>query len=184
MKKVSKTKIAFTYATALYEAAEETRAVEAVFKDVLKLKDALAEEPETVKYLANPLWDDDAKKAALGEIAKRLQWNSDTLRCLDIIADNRRFKELPLILQEFVHLYYQKRNIEEVEVESIKKLSASQDKKLRDNLKKLLEKEVVIAYRQEPNLIGGLRIKFGSQMIDNSLISKLNRLENTMKGEQ
>ena len=74
--------------------------------------------------------------------------------------------------------------VPEVEVETVKQLSAAQDKKLQQNLEKILSKKVVLAYKITPEIIGGLRIKFGSEMIDNSLASKLNRLEIEMKGVQ
>ena len=100
-----------------------------------------------------------------------------------MIADNGRFKELPLILEAFGHIYLQRQGIAEVEVETVKKLSAAQDKKLKANLERKLQKQVAVTYKIVPELIGGLKIKFGSEMIDNTLASKLNRLENMMKGE-
>jgi ATP synthase F1, delta subunit len=184
VKKVSKTKIAVTYAIALYEAAAEKKAVDKVFADVKVLGSIARQESDLVKYLANPIWDDADKKEALRQVAEKLKLSKETLRCLDIVADNHRFGELLLILQEFVHIYYQRNNMQEVEVESVKELSAAQDKKLQANLEKVLGKKVVVSYKIRPELIGGLRIKFGSEMIDNSVISKLNRLENVMKGVQ
>ena len=183
MKKVSKTKIASTYANALYEAAMQTKSLSAVAADVDGLKKTATEEPELVKFLANPLYDAEEKKSLLAEVAGKLKWNPDTLRCLDVIADNGRFKELPLILEAFGHIYLQRQGIAEVEVETVKKLSAAQDKKLKANLERKLQKQVAVTYKIVPELIGGLKIKFGSEMIDNTLASKLNRLENMMKGE-
>ncbi len=118
------------------------------------------------------------------KISTKLGWSEDTLRCLEIVSENRRFRELPQILSEFVHVYYTRHNVVEVSVESVKKLSAAQDKKLQAQLEKFLNKKIVVSYKIAPELIGGLRIKFGSEMIDNSILSKLNRLENVMKGVQ
>ena len=61
---------------------------------------------------------------------------------------------------------------------------AAQDKKLRANLEKMLSRKVVVKYEIKPELLGGLVIKFNSNMIDDSLKSKLNRLELVMKGGQ
>lgn len=137
-----------------------------------------------MKYLANPIWSDVDKKDVLVQIGSKLKLSAETVSCLDIISNNRRFGALPLILQEFLHVFYRRSGIQEVEVESVKELSAAQDKKLQANLEKVLGKKVVVSYKIRPELIGGLRIKFGSEMIDNSVISKLNRLENVMKGVQ
>ncbi len=184
MKKVSKTKIAATYATALYDAAFEKNVLDKVLEDVRKLIEVCRKDDEFVRYLANPVLDESDKKDVLAKTAKVLKLDEDTLRCLDIISENRRFGELAQILEEFVHIYYRRHNIAEAEVESVKKLSAAQVKKLTGNLEKFLGRKVVVSYKITPELIGGLRIISGSQMIDDSVESKLNRLEIMMKGGQ
>ena len=171
MKKDSKTKIARVYALALYEAAEERKAVPQVSDDMMKLLDAVRADAGIVKCLANPLWGLDDKKAALREVAARMKLNAETLNCLDLIAENGRFAELPQILEAFRHIYYVRHDIAEVEVGTVRELSAAQDK-------------VVVKYEIKPELLGGLVIKFNSNMIDDSLKSKLNRLELVMKGGQ
>ncbi len=182
MKKDSKTKIASVYALALYEAAEEKKIIPQVQKDVAKLCEILSEDKTFAKSFSNPLWNIDSKKSALKEIAKKVGIASETLSCLDIVADNGRFAELELILAEFNHLYYKKRGIVEVLVQSVKKLNASQDKKLKVGLEKCLGCEVIVNNEITPEVLGGLRIIYNSNMIDDSLSGKLNRLEIAMKG--
>lgn len=182
MKKDSKTKIASTYALALYEGAEENKAVEAVVNDIKTLTTLLREDKKIVAYLANPLWNAAAKKSALRSIAPKLNLSSEMLNCLYALADNGRFGELALILESFQKIYYRKHGIEEVEVASVKALSPAQDKKLKAELEKLLQKKVIVKYLIMPELLGGLRIKYGSSMIDDTLAGKLNRLELVMKG--
>lgn len=184
MKKLSKNKIAVTYATALYQVALAEKALEKVKSDVEKLDAIVKAEADFVKYLSNPIWDEEDKKEVLQKIAAKVGLSGETLRCLDVIVDNHRFAELTLILNEFSHVYYAKNNVQEVEVESVKNLNAAQMKKLQNNLEKNLQKKVIIAYKIQPELIGGLRIKYGSEMVDSSIASKLNRLEIVMKGGQ
>lgn len=184
MKKLSKTKIAVTYATALYQAAVEEKALEKVRDDVAKLCAIANADADFVKLLSNPIWADEDKKDVLQKVAAKLGLAKETLRCLGVIVDNRRFAELPLILAEFSHVYYARNNIQEVEVESVQALSSVQAQKLQANLEKSLNKKVMISYKIQPELIGGLRIRYGSEMVDNSIASKLNRLEIVMKGGQ
>ena len=73
MKKDSKTKLARVYALALYEAAEERKAVPQVSDDMMKLLDAVRADAGIVKCLANPLWGLDDKKAALREVAASMK---------------------------------------------------------------------------------------------------------------
>ena len=184
MKKDSKSKIASIYAEALYGAAEEQKAVGKVHADVLTLLQTVKEEKNFAKCFANPLWNIDSKKSALKEIALKLKLSKESLNCLDIIADNNRFGEIELILEAFVHLYYQKQNIIEISVDSAKQLTAVQNKKVLQMLEQKFGKKIVVNFQVNPELLGGLRVQYGSTMIDDSVLGKLNRLEMMMKGGQ
>lgn len=183
MKKTSKTKIARTYSLALYEASADVKAVDKVFEDVLKLRKLLKEDNGVLAYLENPLWKEDDKTDVLKKTAKAMKLNAETLRCLEVVCQNHRISDLEEILEEYEHLYYQKKNIAEVEVETVKELSLTQDKKLKEVLKKNFNRDVVVRYFLNSSLLGGLRVKCESKMFDDSLSAKLNYLENLMKGK-
>ena len=180
MRKKSNTKIAKTYAVALYDASVEKGIVKTVFSDVLKLLAVLNENADFVSYMVSPLWEAKDKKEVLEKTAKILKLDKETLNCLEIVLENGRAAELDLILGGFVKVYYQKNNVAEVEVETVKKLSQAQDKRLVNVLQKMFDKEVVVNYAINPDLLGGLRIKYGSKMFDDSLSNKLNYLENVI----
>ncbi len=184
MKTESKFKIASRYAEALYKGAEQDGDVRHVMDDMEALRINLAGDAQTVKYLANPLWSVEDKKDALNQVAKKLKLSQETLRCLYLIAERNRFAELGLILDDFCHTYYEKHDIVEVKVETVKPLTKTQDEKLKANLEKMLAKKVLIEYRVNPEILGGLVVSYGSDMIDDSICGKLNRLENLMKGGQ
>ncbi len=184
MKKESKIKITTKYATAIYEAAEADGDLKRVAEDLQKLREALADDGMIVKYLANPLWEIQDKKEALKVVAAKLKLAPESLNSLLVIADNNRFAELPDILDGFRRVYHEKHGIAEVRVETVKPLSKAQDEKLKANLKKFLKKEVLVNYEIKPEILGGLVISYGSDMIDDSIKGKLNRLETVMKGGQ
>ncbi len=184
VKKESKIKIATTYAEALFQGALQDGDAKAVIRDIDLLLDQASGYRQAIVMLANPLWGIDDKKAALKEVAGKLKLAPETLRCLNVMAENNRFSEFELILKAYRSLYLQKHNIVEVAVETVKKLSDAQDKALRENLKTFLKKDVLVNYVIKPEILGGLTVSFGSDMIDDSLKGKLNRLESIMKGGQ
>lgn len=182
MKKDSKIRLGKSYAEALFAAAKDKDAEEQVFTDMQKFLQAVESEPDIIKYLANPLWAIADKKAALAEVALKLNLNKISLSCLDVIADNNRFADLKEILEQYENLYYQKNNILKIEVQTALELSDEQDIKLKEALKKLLDKKIVIKYEIRPDILGGLLVQFGSKLIDDSVKSKLERIELLMKG--
>ena len=183
LKKVSKSKVANVYATALYEASVEIKSVNKVKDDVAKLQSLLGENSDLCAYLENPLWSQQDKKDVLLKTAKVVGLSDETLKCLDVVVENGRISGLKLILDSFDKIYNCKSNIEKISVETVKKLSAKQDAKLKTVMENIFGKKVIVDYIINPKILGGLRVQCGSKMFDNSLASKLNYLENIMKGK-
>jgi ATP synthase F1 delta subunit len=110
LKKVSKTKIAHVYATALYEASLENNSVGAVKEDVVKLQNLLTENKDFSDYLENPLWSQQDKYDVLKKTAKLLNLKDETLSCLDVVVENGRISDLNLIFDDFEKIYNTKNN--------------------------------------------------------------------------
>ena len=53
---------------------------------------------------------------------------------------------------------------------------------VRDALRNIVGRDVALETRVDPSLIGGLTVRVGSRMLDNSLRTKLQNLELAMKG--
>lgn len=182
MKQESKIKIAREYALALLESVGNDKGMQKIIDDLFKIKD-LIKNSDFIKDLANPIWSDKEKKETVKEIAQKIKLSKEMLNCLNLIIDYNRIREIPDILREFKQLYYAQKGIVEVNVETVQDLTKTQDKKLKENLQKRLNKEVVIEYKINPSILGGLTIEYGSNLIDNSINGKLNRIEKAMKGE-
>ena len=68
------------------------------------------------------------------------------------------------------------------EVTSAEPLSATQLDDLKAALKSALGQDVLLSTRVDSSLLGGLIVKVGSRMMDNSLKTKLQTLKIAMKG--
>lgn len=183
MKKSSKNKIARIYSTALYEAAEERKCVKKVCGDIAELQKFIAQNQELSGYLISPLWKEKDKVDVVKKTASILRLSPETEACLEIIVENRRVGDLAAILDDFINLYYRRTGVAEVEVEAVQKLSMRQNTRLQKVLEKLLERPVAVKYCINPEVLGGLRVRCGSKMFDDSLSAKLNYLEKIMKGK-
>ena len=146
-------------------------------------QDLLATNNDFSDYLENPLWSQQEKNDVLNKTTKILGLGKEILNCLEVVVENGRIADLKLILNGFEKIYNCKNNIEKINVETVKKLSDKQDAKLKKIMENILGKKVLIDYIINPKILGGLRVQCGSKMFDNSLISKLNYLENVMKGK-
>lgn len=178
----SKLKEATLYAVSMYDGAAAIGQQNAMCRNARDLIALLNENIEELKYLNSPMWGFAAKTEILETLAKKLNLCPAMLNTLKILAQKHKFNELPLILQKFVSVYNSKNNIIEVDVETVVELSSDQNKKLQEKLKKLLDKDIIINYQINPQIIGGLLIKYGTWVIDGSVKHKLDSLEQLMKG--
>ncbi len=183
MKKSSKEKTACIYSDALYAAAKEGGHLQEVRKDVDTLRDILKVDADLLKAIASPLMTPQEQKTVLTLLGEKAKLQRETLQCLELMGKSGKLGDAVLMMKDFAHLCCQNNHIVEVTVETVKKLSSSQDKKLQEVLERRLNSKVALDYHVNPNILGGLRIQYGTYLVDASLDHKLNCLENVMKGK-
>ena len=66
------------------------------------------------------------------------------------------------------------------EIKSAKSLTQDEIKKITDDLSNNFKSKIKLSYKQDESLIGGLIVQVGSTMIDTSIKSKLQQIENRM----
>ena len=105
-----------------------------------------------------------------------------TRRFVGVVADNRRLFALSDMIEAFLRRLADKRGEIAAQVTSAKPLSDAQLARVTEQLKRTVGGKVVIDHKVDPGLIGGLVVRVGSKLIDNSLKTKLMRLQLAMKG--
>ena len=88
---------------------------------------------------------------------------------------------MPQLLEHLREMIADAKGEVTAEVTSATALSDEQAAKLAETLKSSVGKDVKIKTTVDEGLIGGLVVKVGSKMIDTSIRSKLNSLQNAMK---
>lgn len=169
------------YAGAMYEGALKTSQTEDLYRDARQLKE-LAEDDSSLNILANPMLKPEQKAELIDLIAKKCGLCPAMLNTLKLLAENNDFKVLPQTLEQFILLYQQKNNIAEVEVTTVMPLSSQQETLLKSKLSAIFKREILLRYIINPQIIGGLVLKYGTNFIDNSVKHKLDALEQLMKG--
>lgn len=182
MKKVSVIKTAMMYAGAMYEGALKSGDLDTLYDDAKHLKDVVDNADSGIQLLNNPLWKFKQKAEIIDLIVQKCNFGSSMGNTLKLLAENNDFGALAQTLDQFILLYQQKHNIAEIEVTTVIPLSAKQESLLKAKLANIFEREIVLRYVINPQIIGGLVIKYGTNFIDNSVKHKLDALEQLMKG--
>ncbi len=100
---------------------------------------------------------------------------------LALMASKRRLFVLPSLLAALRSRIAKEKGEVTAEVASAKALTKTQAASLAKTLKAQMGIDVKIKATVDESLIGGLVVKVGSKMIDTSIRSKLNALQNKMK---
>ncbi|NCP11270.1 MAG: F0F1 ATP synthase subunit delta [Sphingomonadales bacterium] len=170
------------YATALFDLANERGALDAVETSIAKLAAALDESADLRALIANPMVSRAQAGRALAAIAKTLTLDALTTNFLGVISGNRRLGDLPAMLRAFKALVAHYRGEVAAEVTSARPLDSAQVAALKAKLKARVGSDVTLSQKTDPDILGGLVVKIGSQMIDSSIRTRLNTLALAMKG--
>lgn len=100
---------------------------------------------------------------------------------LAVMASKRRLFVLPQLLKQLRAMIADHKGEVTADVTSAKALTKAQSDKLAKTLKARVGKTVKINATVDESLIGGLVVKVGSKMIDTSIRSRLDSLQNAMK---
>jgi F-type H+-transporting ATPase subunit delta len=174
--------LAGRYATALFELARESKAVSTVETSLAKVQAALAQSSDFAALTTNASVSRDAAKNAVAAIAKAMKLDALTTKTLGVLAENRRLAETGAVAKAFASLAAADRGEMTAEVTSAHPLTTAQTKAIAAKLKARVGRDVAITAKVDPAILGGLTVKIGSTLIDNSISTRLNTLAQAMKG--
>lgn len=174
--------LAERYAAALFELADERKALDAVANDLAALRRLVDESADLRRMIRSPVLQRDEQARAIGAIAERAGFDTLTGNFVGLLARNRRLFALPDMIHAFLQLLAERRGEVTAEVIAAQELSETQRRTVDDRLRKAVGRKVAVDFRVDPSLLGGLVVKVGSRMVDASLKSKLARLALAMKG--
>ena len=174
--------LANRYAGALYELAEDGKAVEAVAEDLRQVRELIAESPELRAVIRTPVQKREIQAKALDAVLEKAGAHEITRKFVGLVAMKRRLFALPAMIDGFLKILADRRGELSATVRSAKKLTEKQRSSLAASLKQAMGTDVTIEEQVDPAVLGGLVVRVGSRMIDSSLQTKLQSLKLAMKG--
>ena len=174
--------LAGRYASALFDLARDERQIDAVGRSLDALNQALLDSKEFAELVASPIVSRKEGGKAFAALGPQLNADPITTNFLGVLARNGRKSELRAIIRAFRRLAAEHRGETTAEVVTARPLNDDQISALKTQLRARAGRDVNIDAQVDSNLLGGIVVKLGSQMIDASIRTKLNRLAQAMKG--
>ena len=173
--------IAGRYASAVFDIAKDGNNLKAMEQDVDALDTVLSDSADFRDLINSPLYGRDEQAAAVKAVAQKMALSDTMANLLGLLADKRRLFVLPGIVAALRDMLATDRGEMTAEVTTATPLSDEQRKTLAATLSEKFGKTVGIKETVDASILGGLIVKVGSRMIDTSIASKLNALQNNMK---
>ena len=173
--------VAERYARALFDLSLEEKALDTTETDLGRIEAIMNESEDFVRLIKSPVFTSDEQLAAVSALLDKAQIDGIVGNFVRVVTSNRRLFSLPGIIKAFRKILTTHRGEQVAEVTSAQPLADDELEALKASLKDALGKDIAIDAKVDPELLGGLVVKVGSQMVDSSVRTKLNSLKIALK---
>jgi F-type H+-transporting ATPase subunit delta len=175
--------VAYRYAKAWLSAANDQKAMEQASADCNALMAMVKASSDFAHFIQSPLLSKQVQAGAVAKIAKDAKFHSTTASMLSVLSDNRRLMSLVAVLDAAKTMIEAASGTARAQVTSAVVLEEGKISDIRAQLKQKLGHDVSIETRVDPAIIGGLVVRVGSTMIDDSIKTKLDRMARALTGK-
>lgn len=173
--------LAQVYAQSLFELAKEQHVMDAFKKDLDLLSAVAEQEGDFIRLLGSPYFSVENKEGLLNKtLSGRV--GELTLNFLKVALKHHRAAILPAILVECDKLWDEYCGCCPVKVTVCRPLDDGEVSKLRADIAEAVDKKVRLAVVVDPQIMGGMEIRYGEMLIDNTIRNRLQRAVKTVIG--
>lgn len=173
--------VANRYASALFDLARETDALDQVAASLDDFDRMLDDSADLRRLVRSPVIGSDRQVRALDAVFAKAGASGIVPNFVKLAARNRRLFALRDMIRSYRALLATHRGEATADVVSAEPLSDAHLASLKQALESATGKDVRINRSVDPSLLGGMTVKLGSRMIDTSLKTKLNSMRTAMK---
>lgn len=169
--------IARPYAKALFSLAQEKNQIESWLGELKELA-AVVQDEKVIAFIEQP----ETGASEKAETLKGLVGieNVELANFITVLAEQKRLLVLPEIYAQYQDLTLIHNNTKSAVIYSAYELSSQQLADVTDILTKRFNSKLDVVAKVAPELIGGIKVEVGDQVLDLSVQGKLNALYATM----
>ena len=166
-------KTAKRYALALSQSAFDN--IDEINSNLALVDEVIFNNADFVNFFSHPIVSLKDKKDTIKETLEG-KINDISLNFINTLLDENRFNIFKTIFEQFKKEVDEIKNKQRVDVTSAIELDENQKKELIEQLRKKLNKDVILTYEENEEILGGLVVKFEDKVIDLSLKTKFDQL--------
>lgn len=164
------------YGDALFSLALEENQVDELWKEAAMMQETLDSNPEFMAILCHPEMTMEKKLALLQDVFQK-ELSQNMMGLLNVLVKKGRIGEILSVLDYFIEKVMAYKKIGQVKVRTPMPLSDEQREKIENKLLEVSEYETLsVDYQVDESLLGGIVIRIGNRVLDNSIRSKLDAM--------
>ena len=175
------------YSKALFKIASKENSEQKIYDEVNELLEIIKSDKKFIKLFFSPLLSSRSQLKLIDNIfsnsnKKKLNVSKNVLAFLKVLANNGRLNILLSSLYSFKFLVKSMRKEVNVNIITATPISEENLKNIQSILSKKTDKKINIISNIDKNIIGGIILQSGSNLIDASIRNKILKLNNISKG--
>ena len=135
---------------------------------------------EVQQFIGSPVVSDAQKAYSLFQLFGESP-GEEIRRFVNVLAENQRLELIPEVTEIYEQRRADEEKVLEVELISAIELSETQSDAFESALAKRFARDIELTQVVEPELIGGVIVRAGDTVIDNSVRGKLNKMQEALK---
>ncbi len=170
-------KIVKNYAHSLFVQAKKESKENKVFENIRVFGDVLRDFSALKTMLCSPIIDKSDKDRFIDILTNKLKSESLLKRVLYILIKNARMHLFSEIVDEYEALLRESKGIKFVEISSASKLGKKEMEFIHNLLESSLDKKIELEHSVDESLLGGVIVKYDSNLLDCSVQGALDRIQ-------
>ena len=172
-------KLAVTYAQALYDLAAEEGLCKDLLEQLTVLDGIFQEQPEYLRLLSAP---NVSKQERCDLLSRSVGENAHpyVLNFLKILTQRGYIRHFHDCCKEFSRLYDAAHGILAVQAVTAIALDEIRQGKLKEKLEKLTGKEIRLTNKVDPKCLGGVRLNYDGKLVDGTVAGNLDSIRGAL----
>jgi len=171
------------YSKAFFEVAAEKKEEERLLDEINSLAHLYVEEISFRELIRNPAFSMAEREKVLGEIFEKMSCSTLGRIVMKYLLEKKRLHFLPQLAEEYFIVLNQKKGRAFAEIGTAYDLSRQEQEELKKELKGVIGKEILLKVNKESDLIGGVRVKIGSVVLEHNVRFHLEKMRQNLMGQ-
>ncbi len=133
--------------------------------------------------LTSPLVPKNKKHDLIEIICEKYDFHRKTRNFLHLVVERNRARLLPLMIKTFQKIWWERHNVEFYDVITAVPVDEGFSSRLKEVLEKKRGSKVILNFKVDPSILGGVVLRKGFTVYDGSLRKQLELIKNKIAGE-